>query len=188
MITPRYRGPRSDFGSHRGAVTIRFDRNRGRGQRPLSKDCYHMPGRSRTTPSHRLGIVTATESRGSADRTACGMPRLSYRRHGFPPPIIPPAIWRYLRFTLSYRDVEELPAERGPRHFLRDGTALGAEIRSADRGTAAGAAATPERSVAPGRDGRSHRGRPPGQAAVAAASFPTRRLLFGPAPCLTAPA
>src|SRR3984893_4023129 len=36
-----------------------------------------------------------------------------YRRHRFPPEIIQHAIWLYLRFTLSYRDVEELLAERG---------------------------------------------------------------------------
>src|ERR1700730_768542 len=41
------------------------------------------------------------------------MARLSYRRHRFPPPILQHAIWLYLRFTLSYRDVEELLAERG---------------------------------------------------------------------------
>src|SRR3984893_11054303 len=41
------------------------------------------------------------------------MARLSYRRHRFAPPIIQHAIWLYLRFTLSYRDVEELLAERG---------------------------------------------------------------------------
>ena len=41
------------------------------------------------------------------------MALLSYRRHGFPPPIIQHAIWLYLRFTLSYRDVEDLLAERG---------------------------------------------------------------------------
>src|ERR1700745_780119 len=38
---------------------------------------------------------------------------LSYRRRRFPPEIIQHAIWLYLRFTLSYRDVEELLAERG---------------------------------------------------------------------------
>ena len=38
---------------------------------------------------------------------------LSYRRHRFPPPIIQHAIWLYLRFTLSYRDVEDLLAEVG---------------------------------------------------------------------------
>ena len=41
------------------------------------------------------------------------MSLLRYRRHRFPPEIIQHAIWLYLRFTLSYRDVEELLAERG---------------------------------------------------------------------------
>ena len=41
------------------------------------------------------------------------MARLSYRRHRFLPEIIQHAIWLYLRLTLSYRDVEELLAERG---------------------------------------------------------------------------
>src|SRR5919206_4579768 len=41
------------------------------------------------------------------------MAPLSYRRHRFPAEIIQHAVWLYLRFTLSYRDVEELLAERG---------------------------------------------------------------------------
>src|SRR5215470_12817860 len=41
------------------------------------------------------------------------MAKISYRRHRFPPVIIQRAVWLYLRFTLSYRDVEELLAERG---------------------------------------------------------------------------
>jgi transposase-like protein len=41
------------------------------------------------------------------------MPELSYRRHRFPPVVIQHAVWLYLRFTLSYRDVEDLLAERG---------------------------------------------------------------------------
>jgi transposase-like protein len=41
------------------------------------------------------------------------MVQLSYRRHRFPAEIIQHAMWLYLRFTLSYRDVEELLAERG---------------------------------------------------------------------------
>jgi len=40
------------------------------------------------------------------------MPDISYRRHRFPPVIIQHAVWLYLRFTLSDRDVEELLAER----------------------------------------------------------------------------
>jgi len=37
----------------------------------------------------------------------------SYKRHRFPPAIIAHAVWLYCRFALSYRDVEELLAERG---------------------------------------------------------------------------
>ena len=41
------------------------------------------------------------------------MQPISYARHRFPPDIIRHAVWLYLRFTLSYRDVEDLLAERG---------------------------------------------------------------------------
>jgi putative transposase len=41
------------------------------------------------------------------------MVSISYARHQFPPAIIRHAVWLYLRFTLSYRDVEDLLAERG---------------------------------------------------------------------------
>src|SRR6188768_3451543 len=37
----------------------------------------------------------------------------SYKRHRFPSEIIGHAVWLYFRFALSYRDVEELLAERG---------------------------------------------------------------------------
>src|ERR1700722_3488102 len=38
---------------------------------------------------------------------------ISFARHQFPPAIIRHAVWLYIRFTLSYRDVEDLLAERG---------------------------------------------------------------------------
>jgi putative transposase len=41
------------------------------------------------------------------------MQPISYARHHFPADVIRHAIWLYLRFTLSYRDAEELLAERG---------------------------------------------------------------------------
>src|SRR6195952_549760 len=41
------------------------------------------------------------------------MQPVSYSRHRFPPELIRHAVWLYLRFTHSYRDVEELLAERG---------------------------------------------------------------------------
>jgi putative transposase len=41
------------------------------------------------------------------------MCKISYARHRFPPEIIQHAVWLYFRFPLSYRDVEDLSAERG---------------------------------------------------------------------------
>jgi putative transposase len=41
------------------------------------------------------------------------MKPISYARHRFPPEVIQHAVWLYVRFTLSFRDVEELLAERG---------------------------------------------------------------------------
>lgn len=41
------------------------------------------------------------------------MPSISYSRHQFPPAVIQHSVRLYLRFTLSYRDVEELLVERG---------------------------------------------------------------------------
>ena len=37
----------------------------------------------------------------------------TYKRHRFPPEIISYAVWLYYRFNLSYRDIEDLLAERG---------------------------------------------------------------------------
>ena len=72
------------------------------------------------------------------------MALLSYRRHRFPPPIIQHAIWLYLRFTLSYRDVEELLAERGldvsyetvRRWVLKFGPLIARRLRSGARARA----------------------------------------------------
>jgi len=41
------------------------------------------------------------------------MNTISYRRHRFPPSIIQYAVWLCYRFNLSYRDIEDLLAERG---------------------------------------------------------------------------
>jgi putative transposase len=65
------------------------------------------------------------------------MASLCYRRHRFPPEVIQHAIWLYLRFTLSYRDVEELLAERGldisyetvRRWVLKFGPAIARRLR-----------------------------------------------------------
>ena len=44
---------------------------------------------------------------------SCTMTKISYAGYRFPPEIIQQAIWLYVRFTLSFRDVEDLLAERG---------------------------------------------------------------------------
>jgi putative transposase len=41
------------------------------------------------------------------------MTKISYVGNRFPSEIIQQAIWLYLRFTLSFHDVEDLLAERG---------------------------------------------------------------------------
>lgn len=38
---------------------------------------------------------------------------VSLKRHRFPADVIRQAVWLYFRFTLSFRDVEELLAQRG---------------------------------------------------------------------------
>jgi transposase-like protein len=40
------------------------------------------------------------------------MQKISYARHRFPPELIQHVVWLYFRFPLSYRDVEDLLAER----------------------------------------------------------------------------
>ena len=62
---------------------------------------------------------------------------ISFARHKFPPAIIRHAVWLYVRFTLSYRDVEDLLAERGldgscetvRRWVLKFGPAFARELR-----------------------------------------------------------
>lgn len=41
------------------------------------------------------------------------MQPVSFKRHRFPPEVIRHAVWLYFRFTLSFRDMEEMLAERG---------------------------------------------------------------------------
>jgi len=65
------------------------------------------------------------------------MHNISFARHRFPPDIIRHAVWLYARFTLSYRDVEDLLAERGldisyetvRRWFLKFGAPIAKNLR-----------------------------------------------------------
>ena len=62
---------------------------------------------------------------------------ISFTRDRFPPVIIQHAVWLYARFTLSFRDVEELLAERGidvsnetvRRWFLKFGRLIARNLR-----------------------------------------------------------
>ena len=66
------------------------------------------------------------------------MRKISYARHRFPPSIIQRAVWLYFRFPLSFRDVEEMLAERGidvsyetiRRWILKFGPAIAANVRT----------------------------------------------------------
>jgi transposase-like protein len=69
-----------------------------------------------------IDIGDARFEKSAHQNTACGvacgslakgMTKISYKGYRFPPEIIQQAIWLYLRFTLSFRDVEDLLAERG---------------------------------------------------------------------------
>ncbi len=65
------------------------------------------------------------------------MPPISYARHQYPPIVIQHSVWLYLRFTLSYRDAEELLVERGldvsyetiRRWVLKFGTTFARRLR-----------------------------------------------------------
>src|ERR1700730_6447379 len=60
------------------------------------------------------GLVTPIRACGPAGgQVARGMKRISHKGYRFPLEIIQQAIWLYVRFTLSFRDVEDLLAERG---------------------------------------------------------------------------
>src|SRR5829696_1997695 len=103
---------------------------------------------------------------------------LSYSGYRFPPDIIQRAVWLYLRFTLSFRDVEELLAERGIEvtyeSIRRWVLAFGPVIARRLAGPASQAAqpSVPRRDVHPHRRqtdvslaGRGRRRRGPGRAA-----------------------
>ena len=65
------------------------------------------------------------------------MQKISYARHRFPLEIIRYAVWLYFRFPLSFRDVEDMLAERGidvsyetvRRWCLKFGRAYAASLR-----------------------------------------------------------
>ena len=78
------------------------------------------------------GLDTLTNN-GPAHVLVWVMKLISYARHRFPSDIIRHAVWLYLRFTLSYRDVEDLLAllaERGLMVSNEFDPSVGAQIRT----------------------------------------------------------
>jgi len=59
------------------------------------------------------GLSRSRRCRTPAVSVAVVMTQPGYSVYRFPPDVIQRAVWMYLRFTLSYRDVEDLLAERG---------------------------------------------------------------------------
>jgi Bacterial regulatory protein, Fis family len=55
--------------------------------------------------------------------------RHPYPRYRFPPTIISHAVWLYYPFTLSFRDVEDLLAQRGIDRLIRNRPALVSDLR-----------------------------------------------------------
>jgi hypothetical protein len=84
-----------------------------------------------------LGIDTLTNRSGARWHYTLGIRTISYARHRFPPDAIRYANWLYLGFTLSYRNAEDLLAERGfdisnetiRRWVLKFGPAIAQNLR-----------------------------------------------------------
>ena len=66
------------------------------------------------------------------------MQKISFDRHRFPSELIVHAVWLYARFTLSYRDIEDMLAKRGldvsyetvRRWFLKFGAQISNNLRT----------------------------------------------------------
>ena len=101
------------------------------------------------------GGVDRNKIRASLKSAAGGRPSRASRRIRAHPCLskdymfIQHAVWLYFRFPLSYRDVEDLLAERGIDVSLRNGAALGIEVRAGLCPETKDNASTTRRQVAP---------------------------------------
>ena len=77
----------------------------------LNWDLRHFSCSFGSSGSIRAGFVTSAAACWMyVGAVAEGMRKISYAGYRFPPEVIHQAIWLYLRFTLSFRDVEDLLA------------------------------------------------------------------------------
>src|SRR5271165_4479968 len=93
------------YGKYNSSIYSRSEQKFGRAATVLQlAHSYPITG-------HCHGALGLRRSRWPGSPTR--MNKISYTGYRFPPEIIHQAIWLYLRFTLSLRDVEDLLAERG---------------------------------------------------------------------------
>ena len=76
------------------------------------------------------------------------MKPISFKRHRFPADVIRHAVWLYFRFSLSFRDVEELLAQRGI-DVSYETPVLDDQVWTADREAAEAPSDTPITALAP---------------------------------------
>jgi len=79
----------------------------------IASDASPTPAIEKGARLRKGGLSGSRACRGRGPGASCGMSKISYRGYRFPPEIIQRAVWLYFRFTLSFRDVEDLLAERG---------------------------------------------------------------------------
>jgi hypothetical protein len=117
----RGHGPRTRYGLIQAASQRSSSAKGGRAQRACCGCPSLAAGRDglavdRISIADQLrgGIVTLLGlPAGMVGRKPSIMTRISYAGYRFPPVIIQQAVWLYARFTLSFRDVQDLLAERG---------------------------------------------------------------------------
>ncbi|VTO16902.1 Uncharacterised protein [Brevundimonas vancanneytii] len=76
------------------------------------------------------------------------MKPLSFKRHRFPGEVIRHAVWLYFRFNLSFRDVEELMAQRGIDVSYENDPVLDDQVRASDCTAAEETESAPDRPLA----------------------------------------
>lgn len=88
------------------------------GQKPEQQHHEALDRRTASTPRRLCGVRSAGPRLAAVhdqtmSRNAVRPPVSKFAGLRFPPKVIVPAVRWHLRFTLSYRDAEELLAERG---------------------------------------------------------------------------
>ena len=88
------------------------------GSRAITSRLFRArPGCATPTPAANERKGALSRRFGTCDlhgaSVARRMKKIDYDGYRFPPAIIQQAVWLYFRFTLSFRDVEDLLAERG---------------------------------------------------------------------------